>query len=92
MSRKKKIKSAKKQFRLYDIYRAAAIGEPSNIEGITYYEVDKDASVITVHYDTVPYVEHYFARNEEDLRAIRTQVNSRLGNCRTPGRKRGRKW
>ena len=92
MSRKKKIKSAKKQFRLYDIYRAAAIGEPSNIEGIVHYEVDKDASVITVRYDTVPYVEHYFARNEEDLRTIRTQVNARLGNCRTPGRKRGRKW
>lgn len=76
----------KKQFRLYDIYRYAATGIESKIKGIHSYEVNRDATVMTVRFgDTQDYSEIYFASNEAELKDIVRSVNKRLGNCDTPG-------
>lgn len=77
----------KKQFRLYDIYRYAATGEESHIEGIYGYEVNKDATVIAVCFGDAKHQKMYFANNEKELKEIVRHVNKRLGNCATPGPK-----
>lgn len=84
------MKKAKKQFRLYDIYRYIVTGEDSNIEGITSYVANKDASVITVEYERLC-LKTYFTRNEYELKQVITEINKRLGNCMKPGRARRNK-
>lgn len=83
-----KLPKYKKQFRLYDIYRCAATGEESHIEGIHSYEVNRDATVITVRYGEYAVSQIYFAKNESELKEIVKFVNKRLGNCLTPGKKK----
>lgn len=75
----------KKQFRLYDIYRYAATGIESNIHGIHSYEVNRDATVMTVRFGDYEHSKIYFASNEQELKDIVRSVNKRLGNCDTPG-------
>ena len=75
----------KKQFRLYDIYRYAATGVESKIKGIHSYEVNRDATVMTVRFDDYARSKIYFASNEQELKDIVRSVNKRLGNCDTPG-------
>ena len=75
----------KKQFRLYDIYRYAATGEMSQIEGIHSYEVNRDATMMTVRYNVFECSQIYFAKNEKELKDIVRYVNKRLGNCSIPG-------
>lgn len=83
------MKKVKKQFRLYDIYRYIVTGEESNIEGITSYTANKDASVISVEYEP-RCSQTYFTRNEYELKQVITEVNKRLDNCMKPGR--ARRW
>ena len=78
----------KKQFRLYDIYRYAATGEESSIEGIHSYEVNRDATVMTVRYGEYAISQIYFAKNEAERKEIVKYINKRLGNCQTPGKKK----
>ena len=78
----------KKQFRLYDIYRYAATGEESHIEGIHSYEVNSTATVMTVRYGEYGISQIYFAKNEDELKDIVKYINKRLGNCLTPGKKK----
>lgn len=75
----------KKQFRLYDIYRYAATGIESKIKGIHSYEVNSDATVMTVRFGDHEHSKIYFASNEQELKDIVHSVNKRLGNCDTPG-------
>lgn len=76
----------KKQFRLYDVYRYAAVGEMSQIRGIKSYEVNKDATVITITlYNGREYTDILMTENER--KAFITRINKILGNCRKPGRK-----
>lgn len=75
----------KKQFRLYDIYRYAATGVESKIKGIHSYEVNRDATVMTVRFGDYEHSKIYFASNEAELKDIVRSVNKRLGNCDTPG-------
>lgn len=90
---KLKIKE-RKQFHLHDIYRYAAIGETSNIKGIMTYECNRDATTLKVVYEdkagqtSAGIPQHYFARNEEELKQIVKCINKALGNCIKPGRKR----
>lgn len=74
----------KKQFRLYDIYRYAATGTESKIKGIYGYEVNRDATAMTIRFDD-KYTKVYFASNEAELKDIVRSVNKILGNCDTPG-------
>ena len=74
----------KKQFRLYDIYRYAATGVESKIKGIHSYEVNSDATAMTIRFGD-EYIKVYFAGNEAELKDIVRSVNKRLGNCYTPG-------
>ena len=74
----------KKQFRLYDIYRYAATGIESKIKGIHSYEVNRDATAMTICFSD-EYIKVYFASNEAELKDIVRSVNKRLGNCYTPG-------
>ena len=75
----------KKQFRLYDIYRYAATGVESKIKGIHSYEVNRDATVMTVRFGDYAHSKIYFASNEQELKNIVRSVNKSLGNCDTPG-------
>lgn len=84
------MKKVKKQFRLYDIYRYIVTGEESNIEGITSYTANKDASFISVEYEH-RCSQTYFTRNEYELKQVITEVNKRLGTCMKPGRARRNK-
>lgn len=77
----------KKQFRLYDIYRYAATGVESKIKGIHSYEVNRDATVMTVRFGDYEHSTFYFANNEKELKEIVHLVNKRLGNCDKPGPK-----
>lgn len=79
--------NAKKQFRLYDIYRYAATGKASEIQGIHSYEVNEKATVIAVCFGDAEHQKMYFANNERELKEIVRSVNKRLGNCATPGPK-----
>lgn len=79
----------KKQFRLYDIYRCAAIGERSNIQGIANYECDVTATHITVRFDNGHHFVKSFCSNEQELRELVKDVNKRLNNCARPGPKKG---
>jgi hypothetical protein len=83
-----KLPKYKKQFRLYDIYRYAATGEESHVEGIHSYEVNRDATVMTVRYGEYAISQIYFAKNESELKEIVKTINKRLGNCLTPGKKK----
>ena len=74
----------KKQFRLYDIYRYAVTGVESKIKGIHSYEVNRDATAMTIRFGD-EYIKVYFASNEAELKDIVRAVNKRLGNCDTPG-------
>ena len=74
----------KKQFRLYDIYRYAATGVESKIKGIHSYEVNSDATAMTICFSD-GYIKVYFANNEAELKDIVRSVNKILGNCYTPG-------
>ena len=74
----------KKQFRLYDIYRYATTGIESKIKGIHSYEVNSDATAMTICFSD-KYIKVYFANNEAELKDIVRSVNKRLGNCDTPG-------
>ena len=78
----------KKQFRLYDIYRYAATGIESHVEGIHSYEVNRDATVMTVRYGEYAVSQIYFMNNEDERKDIVKYVNKRLGNCQTPGKKK----
>ena len=78
----------KKQFRLYDIYRYAATGVESKVEGIHSYEVNRDATTMTVRYGEYAISQIYFAKNEDELKEIVKLINKRLGNCLTPGKKK----
>ena len=88
-----KKEKVKRQFRLYDIYRYIVTDTLSNIEGIVRYDCNKDASTVTVNFvdprDIYPegLQKTYFTRNEEELKAVISKVNKRLGNCRKPGKK-----
>lgn len=75
----------KKQFRLYDIYRYAVTNEQSHIEGIDYYNVNKDASIIHIKFPGIIGAHKYIARNEDELKEVVRQVNKKLGNCSKPG-------
>ena len=76
----------KKQFRLYDVYRYAATGEQSKIEGIDSYECNRDATTLVVRYPNCGGV-NFFPRNEKELKEVIRSVNKTLGNCSTPGPK-----
>lgn len=84
----------KKQFRLYDIYRYAAMGIQSNIKGIHSYECNKTATTIVVRFSNPVDPEddrisiNRFCNNEQELRELVTEVNKRLNNCHTPGPKK----
>ena len=75
----------KKQFRLYDIYRYAAIGVESKIKGIRSYSVNSNATAITIRFDDCAHSEIYYASNKQELKDIVCSVNKHLGNCDTPG-------
>lgn len=78
----------KKQFRLYDLYRYAATGQQSQIRGIHSYECNVDATTIIVRFNPDGSENIIrFASNEGERKAIVTEVNKRLNNCRKPGRK-----
>ena len=81
----------KKQFRLYDIYRYAATGMMSEIEGIHSYECNRDATAITVRFGTYAASKFWFPKNEDELREVVREVNRRLNNCQKPGKKSGYK-
>lgn len=89
----KKTINKKKQFRLYDIYRCAATGLTSNINGILEYSVTDDARVIFIMFEDVTgqlkhgIAERFKANTEDELKEVVTEVNKRLGNCRRPGRR-----
>lgn len=84
----------KKQFRLYDVYRYAATGEQSNIQGIRSYECNTTATTLVVRFTDYggsvdkPLACNYFPRNERELKRVISEVNKRLGNCMKPGRRR----
>lgn len=78
----------KKQFRLYDVYRYAATGVESKIEGIHSYECNKDATTLTVRFGEYAVSQFWFPRDEKELREVIHEVNKRLGNCAKPGKKR----
>lgn len=83
----KKIKY-KNQFRLYDVYRYATTCEMSNINGIDYYEVNRDASCVRIKYTTGSVSYLYKAKNEDELKEVIRTVNRKLGNCSKPGPRR----
>lgn len=74
-------KKTKKQFRLYDVYRYYSIREMSCIEGIEWYEVTNNCSIISVRYEGSTFTRHYTARNEDELRSVIRTINKKLGNC-----------
>ena len=76
----------KKQFRLYDVYRYAATGEESKIQGIDTYECNRDATTIVIRYEFGP-SQTFFAKNERELRDVIKHINKTLGNCDIPGPK-----
>ena len=83
----------KKQFRLYDIYRAFSIGKYSQIKGINNYSVTKDVYdpgfEICVEFDNrngLKYQEYCY--DEDALKDFVRRVNKQLGNCRKPGKKK----
>lgn len=84
----------KKQFRLYDIYRYAAIGEQSSIQGIDSYECNRDATTLVVRFTNYggelnsSLACNFFATTETDLKQIVKEINVRLGNCMKPGPRR----
>lgn len=80
----------KKQFRLYDVYRYAATGIESKIEGIHSYECNKDATTLTVRFGEYAVSKFWFPRDEKELRDVIREVNKRLNNCAKPGKKRYR--
>lgn len=80
-------KNEKSQFRLYDIYRYAATGVESRIRGIYSYEVNRDATLVSICFDDAKTSKFYFPRNEKELKDIVKEVNKRLGNCDKPGPK-----
>ena len=80
-------RNEKSQFRLYDIYRYAATGVESRIRGIYSYEVNRDATVISICFGDAKTSKFYFPRDEKELKAIVKEVNRRLGNCDKPGPK-----
>jgi hypothetical protein len=81
------MQKVKRQFRLYDIYRYAATGIASRIEGIHSYEVNRTATTMTVRFGEYACSKIYFADNEDELREIVRSINKRLGNCEIPGPK-----
>ena len=91
---------AKKQFRLYDIYRYSVTGNASNIKGIISYVCNDDASVITIVFEDRAgtakngYTKQYRTTNEFDLKQVVRDVNAELHNCMKPGKrsKRGVKY
>lgn len=80
----------KKQFRLYDIYRCAATGCTSEIAGIGTYQVNKDASTITIRLKNDSMVQVYFCSNEDERKDLIKSINKKLGNCQKPGKKGGK--
>ena len=80
----------KKQFRLYDIYRCAATGHTSEIAGIGTYQVNKDASTITIRLKNDSMVQVYFCSNEDERKDLIKSINKKLGNCQKPGKKGGK--
>ena len=74
-------KKAKKQFRLYDVYRYYSVHEMSNIDGIEWYEVTNHCSTISVRYEGSTFTRHYTARSEDELRSVIRTINKKLGNC-----------
>lgn len=80
----------KKQFRLYDIYRCAATGYTSEITGIGTYQVNKDASTITIRLKNDSMVQVYFCSNEDERKDLIKSINKKLGNCQKPGKKGGK--
>ena len=81
---------AKKQFRLYDIYRYYSVHEMSDVEGIEWYKVDSHCSSISVKYEDSCIIRHYVARSESELRDVVRTINKKLGNCHKPGPRRYR--
>lgn len=79
---------AKKQFRLYDIYRYMAQEEASSIHGIETYKVERQqtVTVIVITFDTGFIATHYCA-SEADLKDAVRWINKHLGNCGIPGPK-----
>lgn len=80
----------KKQFRLYDIYRCAATGYTDEIAGIESYEVNKDASTISIIFKHERINQVYFCSNEEERKDLIKSINKKLGNCQKPGKKGGK--
>ena len=80
----------KKQFRLYDIYRCAATGYTSEIAGIESYEVNKDASTISIIFKYEGINQRYFCSNEDERKDLIKSINKKLGNCQKPGKKGGK--
>lgn len=80
----------KKQFRLYDIYRCAATGHTSEIAGIESYEVNKDASTISIIFKHESINQWYFCSNEDERKDLIKSINKKLGNCQKPGKKGGK--
>ena len=80
------MQKVKKQFRLYDVYRYAATGEQSNIQGIDSYECNKDATTLVIRYEGCGGV-NFFPRTEKELKEVIRSINKTLGNCDIPGPK-----
>ena len=80
----------KKQFRLYDIYRCAATGYTDEIAGIESYEVNKDASTISITFKYGSINQRYFCSNEDERKDLIKSINKKLGNCQKPGKKGGK--
>lgn len=80
----------KKQFRLYDIYRCAATGYTSEIAGIVTYQVNKDASTISIVFKHEGINQRYFCSNEDERKDLIKSINKKLGNCQKPGKKGGK--
>lgn len=80
----------KKQFRLYDIYRCAATGYTDEIAGIESYEVNKDATTISIIFKHESINQWYFCSNEDERKDLIKSINKKLGNCQKPGKKGGK--
>lgn len=81
----------KKQFRLYDIYRASVTNYKSAIKGIKSYYVMQllDHSLhIRITFENEIGEFDTYCSEENELKLLVREVNKHLGNCRKPGKKK----
>lgn len=77
---------AKKQFRLYDIYRYVATKRMSDIMGVKWYTVSEDGYEIYMKLTSGKDL-HYVAHNEHRRKDVVREINRILGNTKKPGRR-----